>query len=157
MYNAFPVCFLFLSTFKQHTHRIVICAVFDCVVRHARLLTTVNIGGRNGVVIVLDAVLGETGIASVDARVRQRAASTFARLAKYLRSELLGYSDALLQACAPSMTIAIGDHERRLSFADQLCLYEAMGSVLGQSSSSAASVAAVFRALLDGLTRLAGF
>ena len=124
--------------------------------RHARLLTTVNIGGRSGVVIVLDAVLGETGIASVDARVRQRAASTFARIAKYLRSELLAYSDALLQACAPSMTIAIGDHERRLSFADQLCLYEAMGSILGQSPASAASVAAVFRALLDGLTRLAG-
>lgn len=70
----------------KHPHRIVLCAAFDCVVRHARVLPAVGVAGRNAIVVVLDGLLGESGIRSLDARVRQRAVAAFVRFARSLRS-----------------------------------------------------------------------
>lgn len=57
------------------------------------------------------------------------------------------------------MTISVnvvGDNnERRLAYAEQLGVYEALGIVLGQSHTTAVAVELVLRALLDGLARIA--
>jgi hypothetical protein len=83
-----PTCVarLLASGVLRHTHRIVLCAAFDCIVRHARLLPHMGAGSRTGLTIVLDALLGDAGMRCADARVRQRAVSAFARLARPLRT-----------------------------------------------------------------------
>lgn len=108
---------------------------------------------QSAVLTVLQALLGESGIGAEHGAVRQRAASAFVRVARSLRCELLPHAHALLQACAESMSITL-DGERRLAFADQLSLFEAIGVVLSQTADNTEATDAVIQSLCAGLNNV---
>jgi hypothetical protein len=143
----------------RHPHRAVLHSFFDCCVRHSRLLGALQLpDGSSALMQVIEALLDERGMRApgVDAlssELRQRASTAFARLARTQRASLMAYTDELLQVCAPLLTVDINSVQT-FSFAAQLSLYEALGTLVGSSAQRAPVAATVVSTLLASIAAL---
>lgn len=143
----------------RHPHRAVLHSFFDCCVRHSRLLGALQLpDGSSALMQVIEALLDERGmrapgVDSLSSELRQRASTSFARLARTLRTNLVPFTDELLQVCAPLLTVDI-NAVQTFSFAAQLSLYEALGTLVGSTPQRASVAATVVNTLLGSIAAL---